>query len=202
MEYHFTTVPRSIATVTNGLAGRTPHILSYGVIESAVFGRENILDVIQRNERKNRSSSARLSVHPEGNIIVGTLRAFTSVTPAIGPDASGFRRNIYGVFCSLWLVLTSPVTGFLVVVVSVCVLPPKRPGLSDSVCDVSQPVTTSPVKRVAAKTAVLKTFITISCKSPVASAANPHELAGPITKVQIRDTSCLELHAFFAVAFV
>ena len=69
------------------------------------------------------------------------------------------RSKTYGVFCSVCEVFTSPVIGFLVVVVSSCLWPPKRPGLSDSLCEVWQPVVYIPAHKAAARTRELMNFI-------------------------------------------
>jgi hypothetical protein len=99
----------------------------------------------------------------------------------------------------VWLVLTSPVTGFLVVVVSSCVFPPSRPGLSVSVCEVSQPVMAMPVKRVAANKAVLKSFIKISGKKILFTThdANPADPTKQARQLQIRGADTNATSFFF-----
>src|SRR5581483_3905492 len=50
-------------------------------------------------------------------------------------------RIAYGlVRDSEWLTCSSPVTGFLVTVVSWCLVPPNRPSLVLSVCETSHPI--------------------------------------------------------------
>ena len=68
------------------------------------------------------------------------------------------------VFVSVCFTLVSPVTGFSLTVVSLCVLPPNQPGLSLSVCEVSQPVTHMPTNKTDAKTRGRNTFIEYSLR--------------------------------------
>ncbi len=64
--------------------------------------------------------------------------------------ARGKRAQGYGVFDFVCDVSLVPVTGLCVVVVSSCVLPPKRRGVSLSLCDVSQAVVAKPIHTTAA----------------------------------------------------